>query len=250
VPIRARRRRPGRLGRAPVGDLGEPLPDGFGLSRPAGEVGDVGGQQPRRHGREHRGIRRDRPPVPARFAGEDHLFEVAQRRARFDAELIDQRAPDPPVDLQGVGLPAGPVQGEHQMPVQAFPKGMLLDEGGDLTDQVAMATELEFQLNAILNGVEPLRVQTLSERPNHNTVQTGQSRTPPLAQRTAIGLDRLRQSPFVAQSPGTRHLFLETTHVNTVVVDLQHIPGRPGGDPGELAKQTTQRGNTDLHLHP
>jgi hypothetical protein len=55
---------------------------------------------------------------------EDLLVHPAQRRAGIDAQLVDESFAHLPVGLEGVGLPAAAVLGEHQVPGQAFVERM------------------------------------------------------------------------------------------------------------------------------
>jgi hypothetical protein len=49
--------------------------------------------------------------------------------AQVNAELIEQPTAHPPVQLEGIGLPAGAVQRQHQLRVQSLVKGVLPGKG-------------------------------------------------------------------------------------------------------------------------
>ena len=51
---------------------------------------------------------------------EDLPLELPKRLAGLEPELLDQHAPGLSVDLERVGLPAGAVEGEHQLAAQSF----------------------------------------------------------------------------------------------------------------------------------
>ena len=59
---------------------------------------------------------------------QDRPFELLQRGAGVDAELVEQRGPAVPVGLQRFGLAAGPVEGEHQLAAQPLPERVLRQE--------------------------------------------------------------------------------------------------------------------------
>ena len=55
-----------------------------------------------------------------------------QRRARVEAEPVDERDPALLVDGEGVGLPPRPVERQHQEPAQRLPQRVLAHEGLEL----------------------------------------------------------------------------------------------------------------------
>jgi hypothetical protein len=66
--------------------------------------------------------------------GENRCVQVLQRLAGIDTEFDGEQAVDPLVGGERVGLPAGPVQRQHQLAVQTFPQRVagyqLLQFGG------------------------------------------------------------------------------------------------------------------------
>ena len=68
---------------------------------------------------------------------QDVGLEVAQGRAGVDAELAGQAVTDVGVGAQGLGLPAGPVQRQHQQLPQPLAQRVRpapgLQLGGELT---------------------------------------------------------------------------------------------------------------------
>src|SRR5437870_419486 len=52
------------------------------------------------------------------FLAQDRAIELAQRRARLDAKLVDEHAPCVVVGLKGISLTAGPVERQHQLATQ------------------------------------------------------------------------------------------------------------------------------------
>ena len=79
-----------------------------------------------------------------------------QRRTRVEAELVGELHAQPVVHLQGVGLAAGPVQGEHELPDQALPERVRRDQLGEVGHHLVPATEPQLQLEALLDRGEPL----------------------------------------------------------------------------------------------
>ena len=75
------------------------------------------------------------------LAVEDLLVHPAQRRAGIDAQLVDESFAHLPVGLEGVGLPAAAVLGEHQLPGQAFVERMGVQCRGELA-RAALCVDL------------------------------------------------------------------------------------------------------------
>jgi hypothetical protein len=85
-------------------------------------------------------------------AGQDRLLQAAQLRAWLQAELVPQRAPCGPVVGERLGLPAGPVAGEHQLRLQPFPYRV---GGAQLAQQPVVRTASELGLDPVLHGDQP-----------------------------------------------------------------------------------------------
>ena len=85
---------------------------------------------------------------------EDGSLEPAELRARFEAELVTERAPGRLVLAERVGLAAGPVQRQHQQLADPLPQGMLVGEGLELGGDLPMVTERQSQLGPELSGTE------------------------------------------------------------------------------------------------
>ena len=103
-----------------------------------------------------------------RVLRQDRAFEVAQRRARLDAQLVGQRAPRVLICRQRLRLPAGPVQRPHQLAAQPLAQRVGANERLELADQLGGAPTREVGLEAILDRkhaqlLEP-RNLTLRER--------------------------------------------------------------------------------------
>ena len=60
-----------------------------------------------------------------RILCQDRPLQLAQALTRLDPELLDERPPRLLVGLQGIGLPVGAVQREHQLRSRQFTVGML-----------------------------------------------------------------------------------------------------------------------------
>ncbi len=82
-------------------------------------------------------------------------MQLLKRRAGLDPELVDENTPRVVVDLERFGLPARPVEREHQVAAKPLAKRMLVGEGLELSDQVAVTACFELRLDAVLERREP-----------------------------------------------------------------------------------------------
>ena len=88
----------------------------------------------------------------ARVLLEDRPLEVTADPAGLDPELLDERAAGVPVGLQRVGLPAGAVERQHQLPARPLAQRVLGDERLELRDQLGVAAEREIGLDPVLEA--------------------------------------------------------------------------------------------------
>ena len=129
-----------------------------------------------------RGECREEVLVPA----EHRLVQTPERGAGLDAELGVQEVAGPAEDLQRLGLTPGPVQREHEVPVQALPVRMLLDEAGELGGHLGVPSQSEFGLHQPLVRGEPRLLQPPGLVGDERAVgELRERRPPPEVQRRA-----------------------------------------------------------------
>ena len=87
-----------------------------------------------------------------RVLTEDRGLEVLELRAGFDPELFDERRPGGAIRLQGIGLPFGAVEREHQLPAEPLAERLLCNQRLELRDEVGMAAEEEIGVDALFEG--------------------------------------------------------------------------------------------------
>ena len=85
-----------------------------------------------------------------RILVEDLALQLTELYRRFEAELVVEAAAEVVVDRERVGVPAGPVEREHPLPVQALTQREPRDLGLQLTDQLCVAALHQLRLDAIL----------------------------------------------------------------------------------------------------
>ena len=97
-----------------------------------------------------------------------------QRRAGVRAQLIGQRSADPFVALQGVRLPAAPVQGEHELPGQALIERLRRGEGVQLIQHGGVLPPDESQIVAVERHGQALFGQGGADAIHPRRVQRGE----------------------------------------------------------------------------
>jgi hypothetical protein len=228
--------------------LREQLVELFEVLLPAGEPGDVGGQLPgRRRGRDRRAILRRRRL--ARVVVEDRGELPLQRQGRVEAELVGEADPHIVVDLEGVGLPAGAVQGEHQLADQPLPERVGRHQLGEVADHLVVAAEPQLQLEALLDRGEPLLVEPRRRRFDGPAVQAEQRRPAPEPERGPQHADRLRELAVGGQRRGPGHPLREDLGVQLAGPGLDPVAAAVGDDRGVAVTQPpAQGGDVVLHL--
>ena len=116
-----------------------------------------------------RGLRRlQRVAFEVRLLAQDPLFEPAQLGPRLEPELAVQGLPQAAVRGEGVGLPAAPVEGEHQLAVHALAHRVLGGEPLEPGHRHGVPSEREVGVHGELDGAQPqlleLRDLGLGER--------------------------------------------------------------------------------------
>ena len=152
---------------------------------------------------------------------QDRRVELAQLRARLDADLPDERRPRVAVRLERVGLAAAAVERQQQLRAQALAQRMLGDERLELRDQRPLAPERELGLDPLLPRdqaqlLEPLDVDArerleleVRERP-----AAPQALAVPQHPGRAFRVPLLERSPPLGQQP------LEAVQVELAGLDV------------------------------
>ncbi len=91
--------------------------------------------------------------------GKDRLLELAQRLARLEAELVDERRARIVVGGERVGLPARPIQSEDQQLAQALAQRMLPNERLQLAHYLGVAAERQVRLETLRKRDQPQLLQ-------------------------------------------------------------------------------------------
>ena len=95
-----------------------------------------------------------------RILGQDGPLEPLELRPGLQPELAREQPAAVPVDLQRVALPAAAVEREHRLAAQALAQRIRSDERVELSDELAVATELQQRFDPVLRRREPEIVET------------------------------------------------------------------------------------------
>src|SRR5439155_5442065 len=155
------------------GGSGEPARTGSAVPAPGGRT--------RRRTVERRILREDRP------------LEVLQGATGLDAEIGEHRAPRGPIRVERLRLPAGAIEGDHQLPAQSLPQRMSRHERLQLGGEIVVSAERQVGLESILRrgDVQLLEPRDLLVR--KSLVREVRERRPtPEAERPSKEVCRLR----------------------------------------------------------
>ena len=86
---------------------------------------------------------------------QDRALELLELTAWLEAQLVDHRLADPPVALEGVGLPSRPIEREHELTLESLSVGVLPAERLQLADQLGVVAEREVGVDPVLKYGEP-----------------------------------------------------------------------------------------------
>ena len=120
-------------------------------------------------------------------------MQVAERAARLDAELVDERGPRRAEGLERLRLPAAAVQGEHQLAAQALSQRVLARQRLQLADELVVAADREIGVDPVLERGQPQLAEPRDLALDERLVgQVGQRRPAPQRERRAQLLRRRR----------------------------------------------------------
>src|SRR5438067_2015940 len=89
-----------------------------------------------------------------RLRPEDRGMHAAQKRARLEPQLLDEQLASLAVGLERLRLPAGAVEGEHQLGPQPLAQRMGADEPLELGDELRVRADRELRLRPLLDQRE------------------------------------------------------------------------------------------------
>jgi hypothetical protein len=201
-----------------------------------------------RRQRRHTGVPIGR--VEGRVLAQDRDVQLGQRGAGRDAQLGVEPGAQLTVDLQRLGLPSAAVERQHALAPHPLAGGVRGGEAVQFADEVGVAAHDEVGVDPVLQRRQPRLLQLRRRAARGGGVEQVVEHGPPPqreggAQRVG-GLGRRpggELRPPLGVQPG------EAGGIEVGVVDLQHVPGRPGDEPPVGARRP-QRAAEAGHVHP
>ena len=215
------------------------------VEQPAVLLGVVGaarrrgenGHEPQLGGFSRRRRVRDRWRSELGILAQHAPLELLQLRRGVEAELVGEREPGGPVDLERLGLAAAAVQRKHQLAAQPLAQRMEGDELLQLADDRSVPAERELCVDPLFLGSDAQLVETRRLEPGEFLLlEVGERRAAPEVERLAQQPRRrggLRRSRLL-QEP------LEAVAVDRVATDREPVAGRVS-DEHVAADQLAQR---------
>jgi hypothetical protein len=160
----------------------------------------------------------------------DPLVETLQIRRWVHAELVGEDFAQPLVRRQRVGLPAGAIEPEDQMPQQSLAQRMFAGEGLELAENLQVAAELEVRIDTFLECLETEIVQAsdlAGERSLGCKVCVG--RTPP--QFESLPQKRCGSIGLISRLPGLPHQMLERRRIELAGLEMENVAGSASLEP-------------------
>ena len=205
---------------------------GIAVLRAGVERRDEDGGQLALPGRRRRatasGLRlRRRGRVEGRVLPEDPLLQVLEPARRLDPELLDVDAPRVAVGRERLGLPAGAIERQHQLPEQPLAERMLGDEPFELGRELPVPAERELRLDPLLDGLDAQLLEPGALGGGKGLVrELGQRRAAPELERLAERRGRGGGVTVGERRASLREEPLEAQRVDLAGVDLEHVAGR------------------------
>ena len=97
--------------------------------------------------------------------GQHRRLQTLQVPAGIDAQLVGENLPGPPVGIQRLRLPAGPVQAQHQLRSETFVQRIPARELLQFGDQFGVPSHGEIGLDARAQGAQVQFLQAGRSRP-------------------------------------------------------------------------------------
>jgi hypothetical protein len=152
---------------------------------------------------------------------ENRLLEPAQGCARLEPELLHQEVSSLAIDLERFRLPAGAVEGEHELAAHALVEGMLDDEALELGNERRVLAEREPGVDQLFLGDDSQLFEAGSLEENEGLEgEIGERRPAPERERLAEPLDALRGVGFASC---LLEQTLEAKQVDLVSLDLEQV---------------------------
>ena len=183
-----------------------------------------------------------------RILPEDRLLQVAQLRARLDAELADEPLARVLVGVERLGLAAAAVEREHQLGGEALVRRVLGHQPAQLADDLGVPAGGDVGLDAARERGDPRLLEAAHLAGCERLVrQVAERRAAPQAERLAQQLRRGVGPAGRQLAPAARDELVEALHVALAGADAEPVPGRGPRHRVAVAERLAQPRDVDLH---
>ena len=184
----------------------------------------------------------------ARVLPEDRRFELAQLRARLEAELLHEDTARVAIRLERVCLPPRAVEREHQLPPRALTRGMLANESLELRNELGVAAQREPCLDVVFDCREARLLEPLAIGLECGA-NVGERRAAPEREGLRQQTVRLRWIAFLQTSSPVGGEPLEAGEVELVRLDVHGVAAPVSVNPLG-AESATEARDVDLERVP
>ena len=163
--------------------------------------------------------------IELRVLAQDRALESLQLGPRLEAELVREPPAALAIGLERIGLPSGAIEREHQLPPEAFARGVLFDQRFELGHQRRVTAQGQLGIDAVLEGGQPEILEPACLGAGERFVgDVGQGLTSPESESL---LQPLRGAAGVAGGeplPPLDREALESVGVDAVGLGLERVP--------------------------
>jgi hypothetical protein len=192
-----------------------------------------------------------RRPPQRLVVAQDAVAQGQQFGSGVEAEVVAQVSPGVLPHFECFGLPADPVEREHELAAQPLAQRVRRHQGGQLRYHLLGRPAVKFRVDAVLDGGQPVLFQSL--RLAGEPVDAAQRGAPPQREGRAEVFDGGRRVAVGSGPPPGVDQRGEPEVVHQVRVGLQGVAGRAGhqavGGGGTAAPQHPPEGE-DLVVEP
>ena len=176
-----------------------------------------------------------------RVVFEDGSLEMLESVARLESQFVDEQPPSLPEHLEGLGLPARPVERKHQLPAEVLAQRVLANECLQFGHESGVLPQGEVGIDSGFEGTETQPLQPAPLSLQHRSVgEVCERRAAPERESLPKPAGRIRR----ILAAGRRHEQIETLHVEPALLDMDQIAGRSRDD-----QIPTERRPKLRHIH-
>ena len=162
--------------------------------------------------------------VQRRILIEDAPFELTQLGGRLEPKLVDEHGTARPVAPERVRLPAGSIEGEHQLAPRALAQRVLGDEPLEIRQHALVAAKPKICVDSGLDAceVEPIQPGRLVPRERARR-QVGERLTAPQVERTSEERAREPDVPALERLPPVCEEQFEPGRIELAVLEVELV---------------------------